>query len=271
MARLRMWFRRRMRGLRRNSEPKMSEQERRKSTSVVPLRDIGISAPILVSQDGVNFELPATKSRPQSLRIQTVQGTNLEQNAKHSSINFDILPPVNITAEDTLPISAPSTLIEEIEAAPSLCEDSNEDDTIPEHFWPTTPTSPFRSSRRPSYFHVINAPCSPSYISRLPSFLDSHASESNGLNRYGIMSRESEQRSKHASMFSQTSSKRGNRASVLSQSSTKNRRRASVMSVGTAGGGEWDEDSRGRRFSRRMSWGFETYATHTSAYAPVRI
>jgi hypothetical protein len=53
------------------------------------------------------------------------------------------------------------------------------------------------------------------------------------------------------------------------------RRRASVMSVGAARnrerGIEWDEGGVGRRFSRRMSWGFETYATHTSAFAPVRV
>lgn len=275
MARLRIWFRRRVRGLLRSSDPKMSQQGRRKSTSVVPRKTIEISAPILVSHDGVSFELPATKPRPQSLPIQTVQGTDLEQPAIQSSIDVELLPPATSTAGDTLSISAPSTLVEEISAAPSLCDDSDNDDTIPEHLWPTTPTSPLRSSRRPSFLHVINAPSSPSYMSRPQSFLDSNASEQNEGNRYSIMSRESERRSKRASVFSQTSSKREKRASVLSQSSVNNRRRGSVMSVGAGGnrfsGGEWDEDGRGRRFSRRMSWGLETYATHTSAYAPVRI
>jgi hypothetical protein len=275
MARFRIWFRRRVRGLLRSSERKMSEQGRRKSTSVVPRKNIEISVPILVSHDGVNFELPATKPRPQSLPVQTVQETNLEQPAIHSSIDVKILPPANSTTQDPRSNSAPSTLVEEISAAPSLYEDSDNDDTIPEHLWPTTPTSPLRSSRRPSFIHIINAPSSPSYISRPPSFLDSNASESNEVNRYSVMFRESDRRSKRASIFSQLSSKQEKRASVLSQSSAKNRRRGSVISVGAGrnrfSGGEWEEDGRGKRFSRRMSWGFETYATHTSAYAPVRI
>jgi hypothetical protein len=79
---------------------------------------------------------------------------------------------------------------------------------------------------------------------------------------------------KRMSVMSRSGEKR---ASVLSRSGSKRMsvsgRRASVMSVsGREHGMEWDgEGGVGRRFSRRMSWGFETYATTTSAYAPVRI
>jgi hypothetical protein len=71
------------------------------------------------------------------------------------------------------------------------------------------------------------------------------------------------------SIVSQNGSKR------VSVQSFNGRRRASVMSVGGAGdrssGMEWDERRASQRFRRRMSWGFETFSTHTSAYVPVRI
>jgi hypothetical protein len=84
--------------------------------------------------------------------------------------------------------------------------------------------------------------------------------ESAGEKRMSVMSRSGEKR---ASILSRSGSKR------MSVSG----RRASVMSVSWRESGlECDgEGGVGRRFSRRMSWGFETYATTTSAYAPVRI
>jgi hypothetical protein len=82
-----------------------------------------------------------------------------------------------------------------------------------------------------------------------------------GEKRGSVLSRAGEKR---ASVWSNSGSKR---VSAVSG------RRASVMSVsGREHGMGWDgEAGVGRRFSRRMSWGFETYATTTSAYAPVRI
>ncbi|OAL04914.1 hypothetical protein IQ06DRAFT_374248 [Phaeosphaeriaceae sp. SRC1lsM3a] len=289
MARLRIWFRRHVRGLLRTTDDKPSPQGRRKSTPNVPIKDIPISAPILVSHDGVNFKIPATRPRPrpQSLPLLNFNGPNLAETLRHSSTEFTIIDLKDLSIDDTHSIASPSTVAEEedIEAAPSLCSDSDDEDVMPEHLWPATPTSPARHSRRPSFFQVIGAgPHAPQVqvmTSRPQSFMDatnlSDAGDMNRLSRYSVMSRESERRSKRASVMSRSSSKKDRRASMLSQSSARNKRRASVMSIGAAkdgvspGAGEWEDTAASRRFSRRMSWGFETYATHTSTYTPMRI
>lgn len=299
MARLRIWFRRHVRGLLRTDDNNLSPQGggRRKSTPAVPLKDIPISAPILISNDGVTFKIPATKPRPrpQSLPLLNFNGPDLSETLRHSSTEFTILDLKDISIEDEVhSIASPSTVAEEedfdfdIEAAPSLCSDSDNEDIMPEHQWPTTPTSPARYSRRPSLFQVIGAgPHTPQVqvmSSRPHSFMDaSYAGNlsdvgdgSNRLSRYSVMSRESERRSKRASVLSRSSSKKNDRrASMLSQASARNKRRASVMSIGAGkdgvSPGEWEDAGASRRFSRRMSWGFETYATHTSTYTPMRI
>jgi hypothetical protein len=300
MARLRIWLRRHVRGLLRTTDdnnPSPKGGGRRKSTPAVPLKDITISAPMLVGNDGVAFKIPATKSRPrpQSLPLLNFNGPDLSDCFRHSSTEFTILDLKDISIEDEVyAIASPRTVAEEedfdfdIEAAPSLCSDSNNEDVLPEHLWPATPTSPARYSRRPSLFQVIGAGPHTLQVqvisSRPQSFMDaSYAGNlsdagdgSNRLSRYSVMSTESERRGKRASVLSRSSSKKNDkRASMLSQGSARNKRRASVMSIGAgkegASPGEWEDAGASRRFSRRMSWGFETYATHTSTYTPMRI
>jgi hypothetical protein len=281
MARLRIWFRRHVRSLIHSPDNKTQQQERRRSTTSIPLRDLSISAPILFSNDGINFRVPVARSkpRPYSLPVQHFNGPSLEDAILSSTTDHQVPFSKSEVLEDVHSVSTPSTLVEEteeIEAAPSLCSDSDSDyDTMPEYLWPATPTSPTRSTRRMSFLRILGT--TPDYhttpsSSRPQSFAASQFSDSrepNRLSHYSAMSREIARREKRVSVLSRSSSKR---ASVVSQAG---RRRASVMSVGTTSnresGIEWDEQGVGRRFSRRMSWGFETYATHTSAYAPVRI
>jgi hypothetical protein len=276
MARLRIWFRRHVRSLLRSSDNKTPHQ-RRKSTTSIPLKDLHISAPILVSNDGINYRIPSAKPRPYSLPAQTFNGPSLSDAIISTPAEYHVFQNKTQILEDVHSISTPSTFVEEIEAAPSLCSDSDSDsDTMPDHLWPTTPTSPSHSTRRMSFLHILDN-TTPEYhfdpsSSRPHSFAASQFSdtrERNRLSRNSAMSRDSARREKRASVLSRASSKR---VSVRTQ---EGRRRASVMSVGAARnrerGIEWDEGGVGRRFSRRMSWGFETYATHTSAFAPVRV
>jgi hypothetical protein len=208
-------------------------------------------------------------------------GPSLEAAVNLGYPDYHVHPSKALILQDFHSISTPSTYVEEIEAAPSLCSDSDFDsdcgtDTMPDHLWPTTPTSISHSTRRMSFLHILDNR-TPEYHFSLPfsrpqSFAASQFSDTRERNRFSrnsAMSRDSAQREKRASVLSRASSKR---VSVLSH---EGRRRASVISGGAArnreSGVEWDDEGVGRRFSRRMSWGFETYATHTSAYAPVII
>jgi hypothetical protein len=280
MTRLRIWFRRRVRALM-HSSPNHSSRDRRKSVPSTPLYDLKISAPIPLSNDILTFHTPSTRPRPYSLPIAPFDtGPDL------SSTFSPISPhPKEFLHEDIVSISTPPTVAEEahdISAAPSLCSDSdNDSDIMPEHTWPATPTSPMRSAQRMSFLQILD-----NNASRPHSFAASQFEEMRDRNsnpwRLSQMSRESGGREKRASRGSEkrmsvVGSAGEKRMSVMSRSGSKRMsvsgRRASVMSVsGREHGMEWDgEGGVGRRFSRRMSWGFETYATTTSAYAPVRI
>jgi hypothetical protein len=286
MARLRIWLRRHVRGLRRTTKSKTRDTDRHKNDTAVTLKNLRISTPIPISNDAVNFKPPPSPPFNFSLPIRKPTSEPF----RHSTGNFSIPQPKEIMMEDMHSISAPSTLVEDIEAAPSLCEDSDEDDTMLGHLWPATPTSPTHSRRRMSFLRVLSAtpdhhthPYDPltsrpqsfdfssPTSSRRPSATHPH---SNRTSHYSMLS-QGPKNNKRISVVSQ-----GNkRISTVSQSSGRpsfnNKRRASMMSVSAANnrysGIGWDESRLSQRFSRRMSWGFETFSTHTEAYVMGRI
>jgi hypothetical protein len=57
----------------------------------------------------------------------------------------------------------------------------------------------------------------------------------------------------------------GSKRAILSM------RRAGVRRVGRENGAQWDGEGVGKRFSCRLSLGFEAYEMTPSAYVPVRI
>lgn len=139
-----------------------------------------------------------------------------------------------------------------------------------------------------SFLQILNANTDGHYdpiISRPLSFASSTPSATREVNRESHYSALSDHQSKldrevnRTSRYSVLSDRQDKRASVVSQSgkrvsvqSFNGRRRASVsVAENRLGGVEWDERRASHRFSRRMSWGFETFSTHTSAYIPVRI
>jgi hypothetical protein len=286
MARLRIWLRRHIRGLRRTSKSKTGGHDRHNNNTAVALKNLRISTPVLISNDTVNAMPYPPAPFNFSLPIPAM-GQPTPEPVRHSIGNLAIPQYKEMAMEDTQSISAPSTLVEEIEAAPSLCEDSDEEDAMPEHLWPATPTSPTHSRRRMSFLRVLGAtpdhhnhpydpltsrPQSFDFASPTSSRRPSATPEHNRTSHYSVLSQNG---TKRISVVSQ-----GNkRISTVSQSSGRpsfnNRRRASVMSVSAANnrhsGIEWDESRISQRFSRRMSWGFETFSTHTEAYVPGRI
>jgi hypothetical protein len=284
MARFRIWLRSRVRSLRRTSKLKFRQQEQRKNEALdihLSLKDLKISTPVLVNQDDVN-----SKPLPPLPFASTISPRT--ESPKHRPTNIIISAYKDSNVEDTHSISAPSTLIEEVPAAPSLCEDSDQDDTLPEHLWPVTPTSPMRFGRRMSYLQILNADADGQYdfiMSRPLSFASSTPSAAQEVNRASHYSVLSDRDSKydrevnHTSHYSVLSDCHDKRASVFSRSgkhistqSFNGKRRASVsVAQNRLSGAEWDESRASQRFSRRMSWGFETFSMHTSAYVPVRI
>ncbi|KAH3916854.1 hypothetical protein HBI56_157150 [Parastagonospora nodorum] len=284
MARFRIWLRSRVRGLRRISKLKSRQQEQRKNEApeiYLPLKGLKISTPVLVNQDNVN-----SKPLPPPPFASTISPRIEPPTHRPTNIIISAYKESNI--EDTHSISAPSTLIEDVPAAPSLCEDSDEDDTLSEHLWPVTPTSPTRFGRRMSFLQILNANADGHYdpiMSRPLSFASSTPSTAQEVNRashYSVLSdRDSkyDREANRTSHYSVLCDRHDKRASVVSQSgkrisvqSFNGRRRASVsVAQNRLSGAEWDESRASQRFSRRMSWGFETFSTHTSAYVPVRI
>jgi hypothetical protein len=282
MARFRVWLRIHVRGLCRISKNKSQQQDQRKNEAReghASLQDLNISKPILLNEDMVHFKPLPPLPFPNAVLMQSIQ------EPKPETLKFN---PTDIIGnhykdgimEDTHSISPPSTLVEDIEAAPSLCEDSD-DDTMPEHLWPTTPTSPTHFSSRINFLRIINANDDGHYdpiISRPQSFASTTPSQTRQAHRPSDSTVLSDQHSmrttinKRAIFISQSSLNRDKRINIQS---FNDKRRATVISVSKAsnrlGGIEWDESRANQRFRRRMSWGFETFSTLTSAYVPVRI
>ena len=240
MARFRIWLRSRVRGLRRISKLKSRQQEQRKTEALdihVPLKDLNISTTVLMDQDDVK-----SKPLPPLPSASTIWPRT--EPLKHRPTNIIITPCKNAIMEDTHSVSASSTLIEEIPAAPSLCEDSDEDDTLPEHLWPVTPTSPTRFGRRMGFLQILNANADGHYnpiISRPLLFASSTPSAARQVNRESQYSALSDRHSKfdgevnRRSHYSVLSDRHDRRASVVSQpgkrvsvQSVNGRRRASV-------------------------------------------
>jgi hypothetical protein len=257
MARFRIWLRSYVRNLLYTTDRKTRKQKNREGKAYISIKDLNISAPLLVKHDGVEF-VP-NNTLPRSLSVQNIKEPHPERHPRHRST--DIEPPQSIAMiiEDSQPSPLPTVDVEQTDKPPSLCEDTNNDndsdsDTIPEDLTPSTPP-PQRISKRYSFLQGLGTLSDHhmrASISRPQSFVESSLSETSDANRMS-----------HYSVMSRTVSKKGKRLSVVSGLGG---RRASVMSDGW----EWEERRVSRGFNR-MSWGFETYQTHASMYAPVRV
>jgi hypothetical protein len=281
MVNFRIWLRGRVSNVVRTSHNKTRHLKRRKVNIYNSARALNISGPMLVGHESDDLEPPSAESVSYSQFVHNIKEPSPKRCVKNSTVEVEVSRSIDAIIEDgQKATSSSTTLIEEIEAPPSLYEDS-EDDTVPEDLWPATPSSTQRTSRRWSTVQGLSLfpdHTTMAFPSRPQSYLDSNNSRSCGTDRlshYSVMNREASSRDRRASMPNRTVFQTNKRASLLSQSSSKANKRASVVSDRTAysglSGTEWEERRLSHRFSRRMSWGFETYQTHTSAYAPVRV
>jgi hypothetical protein len=281
MVHFRIWLRGRVSNVVRTSHNKTRHLKHRKANIYNSPKDFCISGPVLVGHDSDDLEPPSVESVSNSQFVHNIKEPSPERCVKHSAMEVEIFKSIDAIMEDgQKATSSSTTLIEEIEAPPSLYEDS-EDDTVPEDLWPATPSSIQRTSR--CWSTVQGLGLFPDHTtmalpSRPQSYLGSNNSGSYGADRlsyYSVMDRDASSRNRRASMPNRTVFQTNKRASMLSESSSKANKRASVVSDRTAysglSGTEWEERRLSRRVGRRMSWGFETYQTHTSAYAPVRV
>jgi hypothetical protein len=121
-----------------------------------PTRELTISAPISVVHDGVDFEPSRAEPVSRTPPIQEFEEPSQEQYITPTPIDIAVTP--STYAPLQLMHSYPSftTLVEEIEAPPSLHEDSDAD-TIPGDAGPSTPSSSQRNSRRWSVVHGLSS------------------------------------------------------------------------------------------------------------------
>ncbi|KAF2026236.1 hypothetical protein EK21DRAFT_103399 [Setomelanomma holmii] len=278
MARFRIWLRSYVRNLLHITDRKTPRSKPRSGETYTSIKDLNISAPLLVSHNGVEFVPNSTL--PRSLSVQNLKEPHPESHPKHRSADIEVPQSIAMIIEDAPPSPLPVEDVEATEQTPSLCSDISDytdaEENMPETSTPTTPP-PQRISKRYSFLQglgTLSNHHTRASVSRPTSYVESSSSEGSDTNRmshYSVMSRTVSKKGKRMSV---TSGPGGRRASVMSGIGGRHAsvmsgvggRRASFMSDGW----EWEE----RRLSRginRMSWGFETYQTHTSMYAPVRV
>jgi hypothetical protein len=290
MARFRVWLRGYVLNLLRDTGRKDRNKKGQNRKTLVSVKDLNISAPILVKHNGVDFIMPSN-TLPRSLSVQNVMEPHPDREQKHMSAEMEV--PQSITVVIDHPPEDEKHDIEEsvkesFETAPSLWEDT---DTLPEVLTPCTPQRR-RSShkflqRLSTYSDTHNwteLPRPDSYLdpnSSIPNadlraYADdggesssSHSSNEISRNRYSVMA--DAKRVSHYSVMSklgEQNRKKINRGSVLSDN-----KRGSYYSTMSRDEfrDEWADKRMSKRLSRRMSWGLETYQTHASTYAPLRI
>jgi hypothetical protein len=204
MGGLRTWLRS-VRSAFHKLKSKKYQQQHVKSTNVTPTRELKISAPISVVHDGVNFEPSRAEPVSRTPPIQEVEEPVQEQHYTPTPIDV-LVTPSNYTPLQLVD-SYPSftTLVEEIEAPPSLHEDSDAD-TIPGDLGPSTPSSSQRNSRRWSVVHGLSSLSgypTMAISSRPQSYIERETSATQATNRssfYSTMSGEST-RSKRISLI----------------------------------------------------------------------
>ncbi|KAH7066589.1 hypothetical protein BKA63DRAFT_123618 [Paraphoma chrysanthemicola] len=255
MARFRIWLRSHVRTLINAAGRKTRKRRHFHDQQYTMVRDLNISAPILVNHEGVQY-IP-DNTYPRSLSVQDIKEPHPELFTKHQSTIIEVPQSITMVIENSQALAASALHVEELDEIPSSDEGIKDDSDgfmVREDFEPRIPSIQ-QTARRSSIKRGLSITSDQDYrgsISPPQSCIDSSSSETSDANRMS-----------HYSVMSRTVSKRGKRISVTSGPGG---RRASVISDGW----EWEE-RRLSRVSNRLSWGFETYQTHASMYAPVRL
>jgi hypothetical protein len=190
MAGLRKWLRTHVRSALRKLGGKSRQPKQQESNNYVSARDLNISAPITVRHDGVTFA-PSMAEPALFPSIQEIEEPREEQqHHRHGIIEVEVPDYADSTMELAMPNLSFTTLVEEVEAPPSLHEDSDTD-TIPGDLMPITPSLSQRTSRRWSVIQGLGSlPGYPTMTiaSRPQSYADSNVSTTRETNRSSFYS-----------------------------------------------------------------------------------
>jgi hypothetical protein len=204
MGGLRTWLRS-VRSALHRLKSKKHQPQHVENNDPTPTRELKISAPISVIHDGINFEPLRAEPVSRTPPIQEVEEPSQEQYITPTPIDVELVPSTYTSLQLVHSYPSFTTLVEEIEAPPSLHEDSDAD-TIPGDLGPSTPSSSQRNSRRWSVVHSLSSLSgypTMTISSRPQSYIERETSATQATNRssfYSTMSGEST-RSKRISLI----------------------------------------------------------------------